>query len=66
MKQVLHRLHWKTLLLYLDDVIVNSPDFDSHHQGLEEVLRQLQDAGLKLKPPNVNFCNTKFTTSVMR
>ena len=50
MEQVLHGLHWKTLLLYLDDVIVISPDFDSHLQRLEEVYSRLQDAGVKLKP----------------
>ena len=49
MEQVLHKLHWKTLLLYLDDVIVISPDFTSHLQILEDVLERLQDARLKLK-----------------
>ena len=44
-EQVLHRLHWKTLLFYLDDVIVILPDFDSHLQRLMEVFRWLQDAG---------------------
>ena len=52
MEQVIHELHWKTLLLYLDNVIVISPDFDSHLQRLEEVFGRLQDAGLKLKPKN--------------
>ena len=50
MEQVLHGLHWKTLLLYLDDVIVISPDFASHLKRLEDVFERLQDAGLKLKP----------------
>ena len=50
MEQVLGGLHWKTALLYLDDVIVISPDFMSHLQRLEEVLQRLQSAGLKLKP----------------
>ena len=50
MEQVLHGLHWKTLLLYLDDVIVVSPDFASHLKRLEDVFERLQDAGLKLKP----------------
>ena len=50
MEQVLLGLYWKTLLLYLEDVIVISPDFDSYLQRLEEVFRQLQDTGLKLKP----------------
>ena len=35
---VLHGLHRKTLLLYLDDVIVIAPTFDSHLERLEEVL----------------------------
>ena len=50
MEQVLRGLHWKTALLYLDDVIVISPDFQSHLQRLEEVLQRLHQAGLKLKP----------------
>ena len=50
MEQVLHGLHWKSLLLYLDDVIVIAPDFSTHIQRLEEVLQRLQLAGLKLKP----------------
>ena len=50
MEQVLHGLHWKTLLLYLDDVIVISPDFESHLQRLQDVFDRLQDASLKLKP----------------
>ena len=50
MDRVLHGLHWKSLLLYLDDFIVIAPDFDTYLQWVEEVLRPLQQAGLKLKP----------------
>ena len=50
MERVLQGLHWKTLLLYLVDVIVIAPDFNSHLQRLEEVLKRLRQAGLKLKP----------------
>ena len=50
MERVLHGLHWKTLLLYLDDVIVIAPDFESHLERLEEVLGRLRQANLKLKP----------------
>ena len=50
MERVLHGLHWKSLLLYLDDIIVIAPDFNTHLQQLEEVLQRLQQAGLKLKP----------------
>ena len=50
MERVLHGLHWKSLLLYLDDIIVIAPDFSTHLHRLEEVLKRLQQAGLKLKP----------------
>ena len=44
MKKVLTGLHWKTLLLYLDDVIVIAPTFDAHLKRLAEVLERLQVA----------------------
>ena len=37
-------------LLYLDDIIVYSADFDQHLERLENVFRRLSDHGLKLKP----------------
>jgi len=46
MEQVLSRLH---LLIYLDDVIVISPDFATHVSWLLKVFCYLQTAGLKLK-----------------
>jgi len=49
MEQVLSGLHWKTLLIYLDDVIVISPDFTTHVSRLKEVFERLRGAGLKLK-----------------
>jgi hypothetical protein len=50
MERVLHGLHWKSLLLYLDDVIVIGKSFNEHYAHLEEVLTRLRAAGLKLKP----------------
>jgi len=41
MEQVLGGLHWKTLLIYLDDVIVISPDFTTHVSQLREVFDRL-------------------------
>jgi len=38
------------LLIYLDDVIVISPNFDTHASRLREVFDRLLAAGLKLKP----------------
>jgi len=50
MEQVLSGLHWKTLLIYLDDVIVISPDFPTHVSRPRDVFDRLRAAGLKLKP----------------
>jgi len=49
MEQVLSGLHWKTLLVYLDDIVVISPDFPTHVSRLREVFERLRGAGLKLK-----------------
>lgn len=38
------------LLIYLDDVILYSPDFDSHLTHLEKVFTKLKEHGLKLQP----------------
>jgi len=50
MEQVLSGLHWKILLIYLDDVIVIFPDFSTHVSRLREVFDHLRAARLKLKP----------------
>ncbi|XP_029766793.1 uncharacterized protein LOC113406182 [Terrapene carolina triunguis] len=39
-----------TLLIYLDDVIVFSKDFESHMEKLDLVFTRLKEHGLKLKP----------------
>ena len=50
MERVLKGLQWRTLLLYLDDIIVFSKDFPSHLERLEEVFQRFRAARLKLKP----------------
>lgn len=42
--------NFEILLLYLDDIIVFSPDFDAHLAHLDFVLSRLHDYGLKVKP----------------
>ena len=59
MEQVLHGIHWKMLLHYLDEVIKISPNFDSYLQRLVEVFRRLQHAGLKLKPTKCEHLQDK-------
>ena len=50
METVLRGLHWQTVLIYLDDIIVFSKDMNSHLERLAEVFQRLTAAGLKLKP----------------
>ena len=59
METVMQGLHWKTLLLYLDDVVVIAPTFESHIERLEEVLSRLRGAGLKLKPSKCEMLRKK-------
>lgn len=55
MENVLRGLHWKTCLVYLDDIIVYSNTFEEHIQNLEEVFQKLQMAKLKLNPKKCVF-----------
>ncbi len=50
MEKVLAGLHWKSCLLYIDDIIVFGADFSSHLARLEEVLHRVSNAGLKISP----------------
>ncbi|KAK7887202.1 hypothetical protein WMY93_026823 [Mugilogobius chulae] len=45
----------QSVLIYLDDVIIYSPDFDSHLAHLDSVLEKLERHGLKLKPDKCHF-----------
>ena len=50
MDSVLQGLHWKTCLVYLDDVIIFSKTLQEHLQHLGEVFEKLLGTGLKLSP----------------
>ena len=50
MELIFRGMHWKTLLIYLDDIILYSSNLDDHFEKLDEVLSRLKRAGLKLKP----------------
>ena len=55
MERVLIGLHWKTCLVFLDDIIVMVKSFESHLANLEEVFKRIASAGLKLNPKKCSF-----------
>ena len=53
---VLREISWKSVIAFLDDVVILRRDFDSHLRNLSEVLRRFDQYGMKLKPKkNVKF-----------
>ena len=50
MEMTFRGMQWKTLLIYLDDIILYSSNFVDHFHKMNEVLSKLKNAGLKLKP----------------
>ena len=55
MELILRGLQWKTVLIYLDDIIVFSPSIEEHLNQLADVFQLLSSAGLKLKPSKCNL-----------
>jgi hypothetical protein len=59
MDVILSGLKWKQLLVYLDDILVFAPTFQSMITRLETVFDRLIDANLKLRPDKcIFFTNT--------
>ncbi|XP_023816073.1 uncharacterized protein LOC111948248 [Oryzias latipes] len=61
MQRCLGNLVNDSLLIYLDDVVVFSPDFSTHVKHLEEVFEKLDQHGLKLQPRKCNLFQRKVT-----
>ncbi|XP_062587193.1 uncharacterized protein LOC134248836 [Saccostrea cucullata] len=55
MDKLLRGLTYKSVLCYLDDVIVCSNTFEKHLSDLCEVFQRFKDAGLKLNPTKCTF-----------
>ena len=52
---ILRGLQWKTLLVYIDDIVIYSSNMEDHIRTLDEALGRLSKAGLKLKPSKCDF-----------
>lgn len=61
MQRCLGNLVNESLLIYLDDVVVFSPDFNSHLKHLEEVFQRLNQHGLKLQPKKCSLFQREVT-----
>ena len=61
MEQVFHNLNYKTLLIYLDDIIVYGKTFEVHLHNLREALQRLSDSHLKLSPEKCSFFTNRTT-----
>ena len=55
MELVLAGLHWTCCLVYLDDIIIYSKTVKGHFQKLRDVFKQLERAGLKVKPSKLSL-----------
>ena len=59
MNLVLRGLNWKTVLAFLDDILVMGKTFEEHLSNLEDVLKRFRLHGLKLKPKKCQFFQTE-------
>ena len=59
MELVFRGLQWKTLLIYLDDLIVIGQTMEENLERLDEVLLRLEQSGLKLKPSKCQILQDK-------
>uniref|UniRef100_A0A914VEK8 RNA-directed DNA polymerase n=1 Tax=Plectus sambesii TaxID=2011161 RepID=A0A914VEK8_9BILA len=55
METVLAGLQWNFVFLYLDDILIASPDDKSHIQHIRMVLERLKQANLRAKPSKCAF-----------
>ncbi|KAE8184057.1 hypothetical protein CF336_g7941 [Tilletia laevis] len=53
--KILGKYRRKCAIAYLDDIIIFSPDFDSHVRDVGNVLKELADAGLTIAPKKCAF-----------
>lgn len=54
-KVIPHELK-ESVFVYLDDLLIVSPDFSSHFETLKIVAKRLRDAGLTINMSKSNFC----------
>ncbi len=56
---ILLGLNWKNCLVYIDDIICFSSDFETHLRDLSAIFQRLRDGNLKCKPKKCFFIRPK-------
>jgi hypothetical protein len=59
MEFIMAGLQYETVLIYVDDILVFTRDFDLHILQLEEVLKRLETANLKVMPKKCHLFQTR-------
>ena len=59
MSHIFRGLTFKTMIVYIDDLMIFSPDFETHMKALQEVFDRLNRAGLKLHPKKCTFAQSE-------
>ena len=55
MDKIMSGLIGKSVMIYLDDVVIFSRSMEEHVKHVREVFKRLRNAGLKLKPSKCQF-----------
>ena len=55
MSKVLKDLNWKIALVYIDDILIFSKNYDEHLEHLDKVFQNLRAANLKIHPGKCRF-----------
>ena len=61
MERTMGDLNLRECLIFLDDILIFSQNFEDHLERLERVLSKLKEHGLKLKPSKCEFFKTSVT-----
>lgn len=61
MDAIMGGLKWQTCLIYLDDIIISSQEFQTQLEDVKQVLQQLQDANLHVNLKRCKFAARELT-----
>ena len=61
MNRVFAGLIWRKILVFIDDILVFSKDFDEHMQTLTDIFERLKAADVKLAPDKCSFATNSVT-----